>query len=244
MAATTAQNAQIFQRIESFNSTPYAGQTVTLSVWAKNSAGTSKLSYVGVYPSAADNWGGSNTTDVQGDLTATSWSSSWTRYSVTFTMNALATRGYQIIFYRNGTETSTTLYAGAQLEIGSVATNFTRTGGTIQGELSACQRYYYRFGGLNAYQGFGLGYAKGTTTVQFPLVNPVTMRISPTSIDYSTLTAFDGTSFCAISAIASDGLYPNICRVAGTTTGATQYRPYELLSNNSTSGYIGFSAEL
>jgi hypothetical protein len=141
MVATTAQNAQIFTRIESANAILFAGQTVTLSLWAKNGGGTTKLSYVGLYPTATDNFA-SNTTDVSGDLTATSWSGSWTRYSVTFTANALATRGYMILLYRNGTETSTTLFAGVQLEIGSVATSFSRAGATLQGELSACMRYY------------------------------------------------------------------------------------------------------
>jgi hypothetical protein len=180
MVGTTASNAQIFTRIESSNATLFAGQTVTLSLWAKNGGGTTKLSYVGLYPTATDNFA-SNTTDVSGDLTATSWSGSWTRYSVTFTANALATRGYMILLYRNGTETSTTLFAGVQLEIGSVATSFSRAGATIQGELAACQRYFWQWAtGNGAAIGMGSNYSatQAETNVQFP----VTMRVGPTLI--------------------------------------------------------------
>ncbi len=247
VTGTSAQNTQIYQRIESANSTLFAGQSVTLSVWAKNSAGTTKLSYVGLYPTVVDNFA-SQTQDVAGDLTATSWSGSWTRYSVTFTANALATRGYNIILYRNGTETSTTLFTGMQLEVGSVATAFSRAGGTIQGELAACQRYYYRFN--NSGNGSGIGtsaYALSTTVLDFFIPFPSVMRVNPTSIDssgvqiYNAATATQyssGTTTLAPSASAMGGYARYTHGSAVFTTGTTYY------PNGGSSAYVGFGAEL
>jgi len=248
MAGTSAQNVQIYQNIESANSTLFAGQSVTLSVWAKNSAGTTKLSYVGLYPTAVDNFT-STTTDVSGDLTATSWSGSWTKYSVTFTANALATRGYKIILYRNGTETSTTLLTGIQLEIGSVATAFTRAGGTIQGELAACQRYYQRFNdAATSATSYANGQASSTTAAYFILNLLTTMRVKPTTLDVNLIRATDyNTGFTPSGSfsIYSGGTSPEkVALTASTFTGLTQYRAYVLESAGSTAAYIGIGAEL
>lgn len=247
MVGTTAQNAQIFTRIESANSTLFAGQTVTLSLWAKNGGGTTKLSYVGLYPTATDNFA-SNTTDVLGDLTATSWSGSWTRYSVTFTANALATRGYMILLYRNGTETSTTLFAGVQLEIGSVATNFSRTGGSIQGETSACQRYYFRNTASQAYSNFSYAMSDNSTTVAVTTMHlPVTMRVAPTSVDFSNIRLTNNSAGFPITAATVSGTF-NGSTVAGlSVTVASGIVPggvYTMQANNNVAGYVGVSAEL
>jgi len=132
---------------------------------------------------------------------------------------------------------------GIQLEAGSVATPFEFEDYGVT--LRKCQRYYYRVGGESAYQSFGLGSAKSTTVVAFPVPNPVTMRTAPTSVEFSTLICFDGNGFTgAASAVTLDGATSNNPRVNVTVTGATQFRPYELLTNNSTSGYIGINAEL
>jgi len=249
MAGTSAQNMQIFQNIESANATLFAGQTVTLSVWAKNSAGTTKLSYVGLYPTAVDNFT-TSTTDVSGDLTATSWSGSWTKYSVTFTANALATRGYKIIFYRNGTETSTTLFTGIQLEFGSVATAFTRAGGTIQGELAACQRYYYRTAtGGQLWSLFSQwGTATSSTLLFSTVVTPVTMRITPSSVDFASLRVFGQSTgvYNSISAVALDGAASslNLMQVQLTSSGMTTNSTYGFGGNNSATAYIAFNSEL
>ena len=246
MAGTTAQNMQIFQNIESANATLFAGQTVTLSVWAKNSAGTSKLSYVGLYPTAVDNFAVS-TLDVQGDLTATSWSGSWTKYSVSFTANALATRGYKIILYRNGTETSTTLFTGIQLEFGSVATAFTRAGGTIQGELAACQRYYYRFGGDQTTQPYGIGYGTSATTALITVYHPVPMRVAPAMTDYNLMWVVDHATTTNVTSMGVPGNWSgkNCTAInAVVASGLTTNRPYNLIAQGTLSSYLGFSAEL
>jgi hypothetical protein len=246
MAGTSAQNVQIYQNIESANSTLFAGQSVTLSLWAKNSAGTTKLSYVGLYPTAVDNFT-STTTDVSGDLTATSWSGSWTKYSVTFTANALATRGYKIILYRNGTETSTTLLTGIQLEYGSVATAFTRAGGTIQGELAACQRYYYRITTSEGYKTFGVGTVTGVNNLNTFIYLPVQMRITPTALDTSAMSTFywePGGGTTPTSVTLATSCTPNLGNVqVNKTSSFTVGYAVGLFSNNAVA-FLGFSAEL
>jgi hypothetical protein len=71
------------------------------------------------------------------------------------------------------------------------------------------------------------------------------MRVSPTSIEYSTVGVADGYS-APISAVVTLGAAsPNVQEMAGTvSSGLTQNRAYYLSANNSTSAYIGVSAEL
>lgn len=248
MVGTSSLNTQIYQRIESVNATYLAGRTVTLSVWAKNVSGTTPLSYVGAFPAGVDNFA-SITVDVVGNLTANSWSGSWTRYSVTFTVSAAAVAGYSIILYRNGTETSTTLLTGVQLELGALPTPFSRTGGSIGGELALCQRYYERRNALGAYYGMGLsGRWTITTSGNFAVNFAVPKRTTP-SLAFSNLNAVVGNSQTTISSMA--GPYPsgqsnNV--IAGdinftSSSGVTGYAT-TANDNGSGTGYIEFSAEL
>jgi hypothetical protein len=135
---------------------------------------------------------------------------------------------------------------GVQLEIGSVATQFTRAGGTIQGELAACQRYYWRSALGTGYAYVANGQAIGTTTGSFMVYNPVPMRINPTSLDWSALGITDGIAIQTAITTASISQSTTIATqlATGGSSGLTQYRPYFLSQQASGSGYIGFSAEL
>jgi hypothetical protein len=113
----------------------------------------------------------------------------WTRYSATFTVGAGAVRGYDVRVLRNVTTTSTTtLYAGAQLELGSVATPFRRNANSIQAELAACQRYYVSMTkgvGTMIFTGYAFSTTQGVYTPQFP----VEMRTNPVIV-LSAVSAF------------------------------------------------------
>jgi hypothetical protein len=84
---------------------------------------------------------------------------------------------------------------GVQVEAGSVATAFQTATGTLQGELSACQRYYFRFS-VDGTDSFSIGYAGSVNTAQGVIPFPVSMRAEPsaleqsgTAADYSLVTA-------------------------------------------------------
>ena len=144
------------------------------------------------------------------------------------------------------TSSATWQITGIQLEAGSVATAFQTATGTIQGELAACQRYYYRTNASENYSPFGQGISTTATVAQIVVQHPVTMRTKPSSIDFSTLVLSDTATYnLAISAIAFSYSSPQFAEISCTSaTGATVYRPAFIRANNSTAGYLGFSAEL
>ena len=156
----------------------FAGQTVTVSFWAKSS--TAKTFNIGVYQDFGS--GGSSLVTVGTSSYTTS--TSWTRYSATFTIpsvsgKTIGTGSYlfiRLIAYGAQTGNFTVDFWGAQVEAGSVATAFQTATGTIQGELYACKYYYRRFGATNS-AGFNGSYY--TTTAFYGVLNFPTMRVAP-----------------------------------------------------------------
>jgi hypothetical protein len=118
-----------------------AGQTVTLSFWAKTDSARA-LSLVAFQGMGTGGTGG--TTNVQTVFPNTSW----TRFSWTFAIGSLTgatfgTNSYVQITFRQAIAAGSVLDIwGVQLEAGSVATPFTTASGSIGGELALCQRYY------------------------------------------------------------------------------------------------------
>jgi hypothetical protein len=146
-----------------------------------------------------------------------------------------------------GIQTATIDFWGIQIEAGSVATPFTTASGTIGGELALCQRYYYRIAASKTYQSMGIGSAFSTTQAAILVNNPVTMRIVPTSIDFSLLRLTDTTSDIGVTALTIDstGSSFNVVSVIATVaSGLTQFRPVILSGGGNASNFLGFSAEL
>ena len=234
----TATNAQstLRQRIEDVRT--YAGQTVTLSFWAKSSSGTPSIAVelvqgfgTGGSPSAAVNSIG---------VTKQAITTSWTRYSFTISVPSISgktigTDANSSLLLVNtwisagtdfnsrtgslGIQTTTIDIWGVQLEAGSTATAFQTATGTIQGELALCQRYYYQVpDGLN--ESIGMAFYLSATELDLILQLPVQMRTTPTltqtsGTDYFKFTRnggtdnFDGFTLAGESTTATVWAYNN-----------------------------------
>jgi len=252
-AAQTGVSSQVFtQSLESANAISLAGKQVTLSFYARAGANYSATSnalvpiiYTGTGTDQNVNAG--YTGVVSTPLTTATLTTTWQRFNGTMTLPSTITE-LSVLF--QFTPTGTALandyldITGVQLELGSTATTFSRAGGSIGGELALCQRYYIRWSNISS--GFLGGTGTGVSTTVAKIVHqlPVEMRVVPTSLDYSSVSIFDGAAILT-------GSTPTISVGAGTKTvsidntlvsSVVQYRPYFSISNGT--GYIGLSAEL
>lgn len=258
---TASQLTLVSQKIESVRT--FAGQTATVSFWAKANTGTPKIA---VEFQQNFGTGGSPSSSVNTYAGQATLSTSWARYSVSVAVpsisgKTLGTNGNDllslILWYSAGSDynartgslglqNATIDIWGVQTEYGSKATPFqTASGGSPQAELAMCQRYYWRNTVDSSGDRMGLlGTSGSTTDVSFTGFSPVPMRTTPTSLDYADLTVNDGSgSPITVSALAIQSACSMSYGLAATVTGATQFRPYFLRAGAATS-YIGLSAEL
>jgi hypothetical protein len=179
---------------------------------------------------------------------------SWARYSFTATIPATA-RTVQFGISSNGsnmTSGSTVNVAGVQVELGSTASPFRRNANSIQGELAACQRYYWRTPlrkDSSKVPFFGIGSANSTSQINAAFVQlPVQMRDVPYAIDYA---GSIQVVFPAVNAWASTsvtlGTYSSTTAAALTVnvaSGSIAVGQTYNVRQASDDAYMGFSAEL
>jgi hypothetical protein len=251
MTASGTQQIFAYQAIETKNAVYYAGKTVTLSGYAAGLTTTTNLNMALQYSTSTDNsvsgtWTGITASSGNPDLTL---SGTVTRWSATYAIPSTA-KSLRVQFVNNAANITVGqgIYLGdTQLEIGSVATDFTRAAGTIQGELAACQRYYYRFNG-DGYDYFATGAnrtsVRNDSTVRFP----VTMRTAP-SLASSSASGFmvwqpnSGTVVPATS-IGGDGAsQDSFGIVVDVASGLTAGNAANIRANNSVA-FLEFSSEL
>ena len=226
----------------------FAGQTATISFWAKANASMS-LSDITFYQEFGSGGSATSTTTTPAKTITTSWA----RYTTTVSVPSVSGKtigtssDLAIYFVLPNSGTFTFDIWGVQLEQGSTATPFQTASGTIQGELALCQRYYWRFTGPGAYSAYGFGAYGGTTTGYILMDNPVTFRTTPTSLDYANLAVqlTDGGGPVAVTNLAIDqNSLKNTTLLFTVGTAGTAFRPCRLLNNNNTAGYVGLNAEL
>jgi hypothetical protein len=254
--------AFIGQNIEGVRS--FAGQTVTISFWAKANTGTPKIA---VELSQYFGTGGSPSATVSTAVGQVILSTSWTRQTITVVVPSISGKtigtnnndSLGLILWTSagstfnartgslGIQNFTADIWGVQVEAGSSATDFQTASGSLQGELALCQRYYFRriAEGTNSVLS-EFGGALSTTSCRITINPPVTMRVLPTAVDFTALTLYDA----ALNSASATGVTVNssisnksLFYIAVDSTGLTQYRNYQIISSSS-SGYLGFSAEL
>ena len=267
---SASQYGFIGQWIEGYNIADLSfgtasAKTVTLSFWVKGSVtgqfggSITNSAQDRTYPfsytiSAANTWEQKTVTivgDTSGTWLTTNGAGIGVNFAVGIGSNCLATANTWASSFKMSATGQTNLYAtsaatlqftGVQLEIGTSATPFERR--MYGNELALCQRYYFLMGTPVANTNYAFG-AVVTTSLSLGYIStPVTMRVTPTSIDYSNprvyyinsgATSTSGTY--AIDGNSSNTLISMSYNVAGQTV------PY-LAIFNTASGKLGFSSEL
>lgn len=233
----------------------FAGETVTISFWAKAASGTPQVA-----PYFQQNFGTGGSSSVTIKPANITLSTSWARYSVTTAIPSISgkTLGansflfpYFLVVDNNilgsgiGAQNNTFDFWGVQVEAGSTATPFRRNANSVQGELAACQRYYVRFGGSAAYETLAQGAFLNSSIAIVATKSPVTMRTVPSSVEFSNILVRSYDADFTVTGGGADNAGKDYLQAYFNISGTgTQYRPVFIRTNNSLAAYIGWSAEL
>jgi len=241
---TGTANINVGQSIETKNSLPMAGKTVTLSFWARAGANYSStsnflnprvVSGTGTDENVIYGYTGASY-PINTNVTLTT---SWQLFTLTSTISSAANElGLYFVYNPTGTAGANDYFdiTGVQLEIAPQATPFSRAGGSIGGELALCQRYYQ----ISSYGiGRATSSAQGNVTV---LWNG--MRTAPS---YSISSYTNILLETAVSFRTPTGSYQNII-TANSTNGSTEiiFTGFSTTTANQLTlvGNVAFSSEL
>ena len=247
-----------YQYLETADVEQLQGKTVTVSIKMRRNATNTSGQVLVIQKSATVDAGGgaswttiSSVTVANGTIPTGTTSADWYTASVTAaipndgTANSIRVYTEYTVAVASG---SIQEFSQAMLQIGSVVTPFQRMSGTIQGELAACQRYYFRTDSPNTYGCHSTTAFMLSSTAVYSITRlPVNLRVTPSSFDFSNIAFFNvaDTKFALTSPTlnsaqsnTSHGIF------TATITGGTANNAGRILSDNTTAGYIGFNAEL
>ena len=221
----------ISQSMETVNSIPYAGKPITFSFYARagaNYSATSSLLNAQVTTGTGTDQnvytvgytGGVTLISQNATLTTT-----WQRFAYTGTVASNVTEiGLTFVGQTTGTAGANDWYeiTGIQIDVGtytaSSAPTFRRTGGTIQGELAACQRYFQLITGFG--DTAGVWYTTSAASLSYKC--PVLMRTTPTPTFNTTYTnAVDQVGIALRTPTGYSAAYSGITGITFLATGAS-----------------------
>jgi hypothetical protein len=258
----TSASGRLRQQIENVRN--FAGQTVTVSFWAKAASGTPKVALEFVQNFGSGGSPSSSVTHYGGQATL---ATTWQRYSLTTTIPSISgktigttanTSMLEFVLYVSagsdfnartgslGIQSNTFDFWGVQVEASPSASDFQTATGTLQGELAACQRYFNLLAS-GADTHFANGSYASNTLLRAFISFPVQMRITPTVI------ATSGTDYYqALSAAATDD-FNSVNFANGNSNGISIFNNTEMagtggqgciVKTNNASASVAFSAEL
>jgi len=240
---------------ETVNSSPFDGKQVTLSFYARAGANFSSASNALetklIYGTGTDQnclvayTGETDVINQTATLTTT-----WQRFTYTASVPTASTElAIRFAYTPVGTAGANDWFevTGVQLETGASATAFHTNQPTIQSELAACQRYYFRAFSDSGYKTFGVGTVTGVNNMNCFVNLPVQMRTIPSSLETSAMSTFywepgGGTTPTSITLATSATQNLGNVQVSKNSSFTVGYAT-GLFSNN-TAAYLGFSAEL
>ena len=241
------------QNFESLNSVQYAGKTVTFSFYGRAGANYSAASSaLNVYI-----WNGTGTDQnvigagftgqnafINSSATLTT---TWQRFTFTAAVPTNATQiATGLSFTPVGTAGANDYFevTGVQLEIASSASAYSPNAATFQGELAACQRYFYNYVN-NTSQTIGVASFNAATQAETSVQLPVTMRTTPT------LSSTTGSGYYGLRRVAQ-GSSSMLIFNASTTSAMLYAQGFSSLTagqsdifySNNSAASLSFSAEL
>jgi hypothetical protein len=263
--SAASDRAQLIQRIESVRT--LAGETATVSFWAKADSGTPKIA---VEIDQQFGSGGSPSSAVRTLAGQITLSTSWARYSLTvaipsisgktlgttknnhLALNFWVSAGTDFNSRTNslGVQNNTFDFWGMQIEAGSVATAFQTATGTLQGELALAQRYYWRRSATSpnsVFTPFASGATANATTHYMTVQYPVPMRTAPSSVEFLSVSlAVPGGTGYVPSAVTLANTAEQMTLLTVTTSSSvyTIGQATALNAGNTNNSYLGMSAEL
>jgi hypothetical protein len=243
-AGATVNNRVVHQRIEDVRT--FAGQTCTLTFWAKASVAHSSTVEI------QQNFGSGGSASVTLSPVAYSMTTSWQKFTFTQTMPSIAGKTIgsssyvYLAFIRSLGASSVNIdIAQMQFEAGSTASPFEHVPYAL--ELLNCQRYYQQWGGNSGNERLGVGFNYSTvqTRMDMPLV--VTMRSTPTlTVSSASHWAVEGSGYApACTGIALDQASPRIAAINfNVASGLTGGQGVHIMANATGDARLNLSAEL
>jgi hypothetical protein len=249
----------VMQPMETVNSIPFAGKTVTMSFYARAGANYTAASnalafYLRTGTGTDQNPFAGYTGDTLLINTTATLTTTWQRFSASATMSASATEmTAQFTYTPVGTASTNDYYevTGVQVEIAASASAYSPNTSTYATELAACQRYYQEYG--NTGYNFIASISASGGNLAFVTDLPVKMRTGPsishnlTNANYTSAWNLDvayvtgGVAKTGTVTINSTGVDTS---VTFAFSGATWASTPNVFALTATTGFIKLSAEL
>jgi len=235
----------LFQRIEGVRNG--AGQTLTLSFWAKADSAIANT------PRLVQNFGSGGSAEVATTLSAINLTTAWQQFVITVTLPSISGKTIgssdylELELLRPDTFTGSLYVSQVQLEAGSTASSFAHefVGDTLSKCMRYCQVRIGSEGSNGSLSQIGYGNARSTTSAAFQDRLQVKMRTAPslTVINPTNFYLYQTSSF-ATTAISFDISDVNtMLLTAGVASGLTVPTFYTLGTFNAAAQLI-YSAEL